>query len=47
LKLGKHLTLLKVIDFGAIILEDWGPLSLMSTTEELLERKSSGSVVEI
>jgi hypothetical protein len=25
---------------------EWGPLSLVSTTEELLERKSSGSVLE-
>jgi hypothetical protein len=26
---------------------EWGPLSLVGTTEELLERKSSGSGLEI
>jgi hypothetical protein len=25
---------------------EWGPLSLVSTTDELLERKSSGSSLE-
>jgi hypothetical protein len=29
--------------FREIVGPEWGPLSLVSTTEELLERKSSGS----
>jgi hypothetical protein len=32
--------------FWEVVYLEWGPLSLVSTTEELLERKSSGSGLE-
>jgi hypothetical protein len=32
--------------FGEVVVLERGPFSLVSTTEELLERKSSGSVIE-
>jgi hypothetical protein len=31
---------------GEAVLLDWGPLSIVSTIEELLERESSGSGLE-
>jgi hypothetical protein len=33
-------------DFLKVVGPEWGPLSLVSTTEELLKRKSSGSGLE-